>query len=155
MRTSTHRIRRQLGGIVIALAFTALVAPAAYAGHTDSKFIPGWTDNPSRLGVEANEEFIAGFTDVPSRLGVHGNDGVLMDVGAAQGIAAAGMRGEAQARAYAEPVQDSPARPPVISADGFDWRDAAIGASVAILAMLLAAATVLAARKRVRLEASA
>jgi hypothetical protein len=132
MRTSTQRIRRQLGGIVIAVAFTALVAPAAYAGHTESKFIPGWTDNPSRLGVDANEEFIAGFTDVPSRLGVHANDGVL-----------------------AEPVQVAPAAARVIYADRFDWRDAAIGASVAVLAMLLAAATALAARKRVRLEASA
>jgi hypothetical protein len=132
MRTSTQRIRRQLGGIVIAVAFTALVAPAAYAGHTESKFIPGWTDNPSRLGVDANEEFIAGFTDVPSRLGVHANDGVL-----------------------AEPVQVAPAAARVIYADRFDWRDAAIGASVAVLAVLLAAATALAARKRVRLEASA
>jgi hypothetical protein len=129
MRTSAQTIRRHLGTIVLVLALAAVAAPAANANH---KFVPGVTDNPSRLGVDANEDFVPGVTDVPSRLGVHANDAVA-----------------------SEPVLTSPAPARVIYADRFDWQDAAVGASVAVLAMLLATAAALAVRRHARLEARA
>jgi hypothetical protein len=129
MQTSAQTIRRRLGTIVLVLTLAAVAVPAAHANH---EFVPGVTDNPSRLGMDANEDFVPGVTDVPSRLGVHANDGPS-----------------------SEPIVTAPAPARVIYADRFDWQDAAVGASVAVLALLLATATALAVRKHARLEARA
>jgi opacity protein-like surface antigen len=120
--------------IAASLAAFALAVSAAAA----DRYVPGVTDFPSTGQVE---RYVPGVTDFPSR---------------AQESRDGGLAG------YVPGVTDFPSYAPespapgaeVYVTDGFDWLDAGFGAAVGLALGAMAAAALLALRRRTGLSAA-
>lgn len=137
---STSRLKAR------ALVVTCALACAAPISAADD-FTPGVTDFPSRLA--ATDEFVPGVTDFPSYV-------------ADSPVAEPFVPGVSDVPNAFASTRSTPAKLPTPRApasiapavDRFDWRDAGVGAAIAVGALVLAAGAALLARSRALLARS-
>jgi hypothetical protein len=137
MRTIRRR-NRFIKRIALGLAIAAFAAPVAQASVDEG--IPGQPNSPAEIQAGAYEPFV---TDFPSYANV-------VDASAYDLIEAVRWTPNAVPRDKIEFVRATQPRsfgePQVVSA-GFDWKDAGIGAGLALALVLLGGGAVLAARQ--------
>jgi hypothetical protein len=144
-RTLTSRCKRRT--LVVAFAL-ACAAPATAA---PAEFAPGVTDVPSHVrGVEAAETFVPGVTDVPNAFASakSAKSAISKRMISTDGAMPRAMPYDYSAAGVQLPTPRVPATvAPAV--DRFDWRDAGVGAAIAVVALALAAGAGLLGRSRV------